>query len=117
MAGRQEWVAGRQAHCCRCCCGTRALNATLLRGEVATHACWHLTRPPPGSAPQGLTGDRAGSRAALEALEQLFSAGGGRGERRTTIVLVDELDLLVNKAQVGGQLPSLTACSCAARPR
>lgn len=51
---------------------------------------------------QALTGDRAGPQRAAQALEEMFSSGGGggRGGRRPTIVLVDEMDLLVNKTQV-----------------
>ncbi|EFN52332.1 hypothetical protein CHLNCDRAFT_139139 [Chlorella variabilis] len=51
---------------------------------------------------EALTGDRAGPQAASAALEGMFGGGGGggRGEgRRPTIVLVDEMDLLVNKSQ------------------
>ena len=58
-------------------------------------------------SPQALTGDRAGPRTAVEALDQMFGGGGTAGggskraaPRRPTIVLVDEMDLLVNKAQV-----------------
>ncbi|KAL4423946.1 hypothetical protein ABPG75_001247 [Micractinium tetrahymenae] len=49
---------------------------------------------------EALTGDRAGPQKAAEALEEMFS-GGGRGgaSRRPTIVLVDEMDLLINKTQ------------------
>ncbi len=53
---------------------------------------------------QALTGDRAGPQTAAAALEDMFSAGGGSGarkERRPCVVLVDEMDLLVNKTQVG----------------
>ena len=52
---------------------------------------------------QALTGDRAGPQTAAAALEDMFSAGGGgaRKERRPCVVLVDEMDLLVNKTQVG----------------
>lgn len=51
---------------------------------------------------QALTGDRAGPQKAAEALEAMFSGGGGRGgaSRRPTIVLVDEMDLLINRTQV-----------------
>lgn len=50
---------------------------------------------------EALTGDRAGPHKAAEALEQMFGGGGGRGAapRRPTIVLVDEMDLLINKTQ------------------
>ena len=49
-----------------------------------------------------------GPRTAADALEQMFG-GGGHGKRahaaprRPTVVLVDEMDLLINKAQVGRQ--------------
>jgi hypothetical protein len=54
--------------------------------------------------PQALTGDRAGPQTAANALEEMFSGGGkgGSARRRPTIVLVDEMDLLVNKSQVSG---------------
>lgn len=52
--------------------------------------------------PQALTGDRAGPQKAAEALEEMFGGGGRRAgtSRRPTIVLVDEMDLLINKTQV-----------------
>ena len=56
------------------------------------------------ACPQALTGDRAGPQTAANALEEMFSGGGGKSgsaRRRATIVLVDEMDLLVNKSQVG----------------
>lgn len=61
---------------------------------------------------QALTGDRAGPQTAAAALEEMFSAGGGgagRKERRPCVVLVDEMDLLVNKTQVG----ACVRCVCA----
>ncbi|PRW61222.1 Origin recognition complex subunit 1 [Chlorella sorokiniana] len=51
---------------------------------------------------EALTGDRASPPRAAAALEEMFSAGGGgagRKERRPCVVLVDEMDLLVNKTQ------------------
>jgi hypothetical protein len=54
---------------------------------------------------QALTGDRAGPAAAATALEAMFGSGSGggtkKGGRLPTVVLVDEMDLLVNKSQVG----------------
>ncbi|KAL4434835.1 hypothetical protein ABPG77_005362 [Micractinium sp. CCAP 211/92] len=50
---------------------------------------------------EALTGDRAGPQKAAEALEEMFGGGGRRAgtSRRPTIVLVDEMDLLINKTQ------------------
>jgi hypothetical protein len=62
------------------------------------------------ACPQALTGDRAGPQAAATALEEMFSGNGsgkfGKGARRPTILLIDEMDQLVNKTQVGVQAVS-----------
>lgn len=49
---------------------------------------------------QALTGDRAGPATAAQRLEDMFSGRGGSASRRPIVVLVDEMDLLVNKTQV-----------------
>jgi origin recognition complex subunit 1 len=57
---------------------------------------------------EALTGDRLGPAAAAQALEAMFGGGAGAGAsgtrrppgpRRPTVVLVDEMDLLINRGQ------------------
>lgn len=52
---------------------------------------------------EALTGDRAGPQTAATALEEMFRDNGsgknGKGARRPTILLIDEMDQLVNKTQ------------------
>lgn len=52
---------------------------------------------------QALTGNQVGHTTAAAALEELFSSGGGGGRagtsKRVTVLLVDEMDLLVTKKQ------------------
>eukprot|EP00887_Chlorella_sp_A99_P005150 scaffold40.g5150.t1 len=50
-------------------------------------------------AGEAMTGERASPARAAAALEKMFSGGGGGALRQPTIVLVDEMDLLVNKSQ------------------
>ena len=54
-----------------------------------------------------MTGNHVGPTAAAAALEEMFSGGGGRGgtSKRVTILLVDEMDLLVTKKQTVSSLP------------
>ena len=57
---------------------------------------------------QALTGDRIGTAAAAAALEELFSSPGKRGRsHKLTVLLVDEMDLLVTKRQ-SVSIPSFT---------
>ena len=57
---------------------------------------------------QALTGHHVGPTTAAAALEELFSSGGGGGRggtsKRVTVLLVDEMDLLVTKKQTVGSL-------------
>ena len=48
---------------------------------------------------QALTGKHASPAAAAEHLEKLFSEGGNGDSRRVTVLLVDEMDLLITKKQ------------------
>ena len=52
---------------------------------------------------QALTGNHVGPTTAAAALEEMFSSGGGGGRagtsKRVTVLLVDEMDLLVTKKQ------------------
>ena len=52
---------------------------------------------------QALTGSRVGPTTAAAALEEMFSSGGCGGRagtsKRVTVLLVDEMDLLVTKKQ------------------
>ena len=48
---------------------------------------------------QALTGKHASPAAAAEHLEKLFSEGGKVDSRRVTVLLVDEMDLLITKKQ------------------
>lgn len=52
---------------------------------------------------QALTGNHVGPATAAASLEELFSSGGGGGRagtsKRVTVLLVDEMDLLVTKKQ------------------
>lgn len=59
---------------------------------------------------QALTGKHASPATAAEQLEALFSGGvRGAGPKRVTVVLVDEMDLLITKKQ---QARILTATFC-----
>ena len=49
--------------------------------------------------PQALTGKHASPAAAAEHLEKLFSEGAKHEGRRVTVLLVDEMDLLITKKQ------------------
>ena len=52
------------------------------------------------AALQGLTGERRSPGASLKALEARFASQGVRsGAERMTVVLVDEIDLLVTRTQ------------------
>lgn len=55
------------------------------------------------SCMQALTGNQVGATTAAAALEELFSGNGGGGRagtsKRVTVLLVDEMDLLVTKKQ------------------
>ena len=52
---------------------------------------------------QALTGNHVGPATAAASLEEMFSSGGGGGRagtsKRVTVLLVDEMDLLVTKKQ------------------
>ncbi len=52
---------------------------------------------------QALTGNHVGPTTAAASLEEMFSSGGGGGRggtsKRVTVLLVDEMDLLVTKKQ------------------
>lgn len=48
---------------------------------------------------QALTGKHASPAAAAEHLEKLFSEGGKSDSKRVTVLLVDEMDLLITKKQ------------------
>ena len=52
---------------------------------------------------QALTGNHVGPATAAASLEEIFSGGGGGGRggtsKRVTVLLVDEMDLLVTKKQ------------------
>jgi len=50
---------------------------------------------------QALTGNRMGPQSAAQALEDMFSGSKSDAGRRPIVVLVDEMDLLINKTQVG----------------
>ncbi len=53
-------------------------------------------------AVQALTGDRVGPQTAFQLLDDMMRSGGGGKkavQRRPTIVLVDEMDLLINRTQ------------------
>ena len=68
---------------------------------------------------QALTGERAGTRTALNALEEMFR-GTGQQQRRgnagqaapMTVVLLDEMDLLVTRNQTVRLGPLLARCLC-----
>lgn len=49
--------------------------------------------------PQALTGKQASPAAAAEHLEKMFSEGAKHEGRRVTVLLVDEMDLLITKKQ------------------
>ena len=55
------------------------------------------------SCVQALTGNHVGPTTAAALLEEMFSSGGGGGRagtsKRVTVLLVDEMDLLVTKKQ------------------
>jgi len=48
---------------------------------------------------QALTGKHASPAAAAEHLEKIFSEGGKAESKRVTVLLVDEMDLLITKKQ------------------
>ena len=48
---------------------------------------------------QALTAKHASPAAAAEHLEKLFSEGGKADSRRVTVLVVDEMDLLITKKQ------------------
>lgn len=53
----------------------------------------------PAVLSQGLVGERRSPGASLKALEARFAGQGSRRAERMTIVLVDEIDLLVTRNQ------------------
>ena len=68
---------------------------------------------------QALTGKQVSPAAAVDALEQMFTPcsgggdgkAGGEGARRVTVVLVDEMDLLITKKQQA-RLPGPACITC-----
>lgn len=80
-------------------------SRSMLRSCASLSTAW-LTLPNQDLAcTQALTGARASPAAALAALEALFGSGAGSsggkhgGSGRVTVLLVDEMDLLVTRKQ------------------
>ena len=76
----------------------QAAGSLLLPRPALTNH-YNLPPSPPLCNSQALTGDRAGPATAAAALEELFAGRGKAAPRRPTIVLVDEMDVLVNRSQ------------------
>lgn len=70
---------------------------------------------PPKCAPQGMTGRHLGPKSAVAALEELFLGAGasrdGRAREGITLVLIDEMDLLLTRKQKVGHWMSGTKFS------
>ena len=89
-------VHDREAWATRDCCG--APGRFILRGMPSPpHGRCNDADRLPGM--QALTGKHASPAAAAEHLEKLFSEGGNGDSRRVTVLLVDEMDLLITKKQ------------------
>lgn len=75
--------------------GTVRLCRMEFEGASAS-ACFMLR----GSGAQALTGYHLGPQKSLAALEEIFSAGGRRDSTsRVTVLLLDEMDLLLTRTQ------------------
>ena len=93
-----------QGACCTCC--VREYQFSLKLGSASALVCYlqpfasMLIMPADLSArSQALTGKHASPAAAAEHLEKTFSEGAKQEGRRVTVLLVDEMDLLITKKQ------------------
>jgi len=80
------------------------LQATLSVSAItAQMPCWAQFKITVITILQAMTGNHVGPTTAAASLEEMFSSGGGGGRggtsKRVTVLLVDEMDLLVTKKQ------------------
>ena len=80
------------------------LQATLSVSAITAQLpCWAQFKITVITILQAMTGNHVGPTTAAASLEEMFSSGGGGGRggtsKRVTVLLVDEMDLLVTKKQ------------------
>ena len=88
--------SGVLLHGCSMLMGPLGTNVGLWQTTLLLAKCTHSNV----SCTQALTGHHVGPTTAATSLEEMFSSGGRAGtSKRVTVLLVDEMDLLVTKKQ------------------